>query len=249
MKGGNILIGKRILSKKYEEDLSFLKTTYNLYSSSDQGNIDGCITEIKNITLVPRSGTHNNFKTDKEIILYVISGELLYSDSIGTVQKLIAGNLMYISSLQGITYDIYNKGIDFLDMIEITLISEEEGFKNSDNATFHKQSRVNFSSTDDFQENQWNYRVSSLNGLAPIKSPCDINIYSISLTSNNEATFTIGNNRQAYLFQGYGQSIFTTDSSDKVVLTGSDTLHITNENFQVKAKIPSNLLLLETLKL
>lgn len=239
------MIGKKILSPEYEEDLSFLKTTYNLYPSNDQKDISGCITEIKNITLVPRSGTHNNFKTDREVILYVISGELLYSDSIGTVQKLMDGNILYINSLKGITYEIYNGGIDYLDMIEITLLPKcDDLFKSRNN----NQPRLNFSSTNDIQNDQWNYRVSSLNGLAPIKSLCDINIYSLSLSASKNESFTIGNNRQAYLFQGYGESIFTTNNSDKITLTGSDTLHLTNETFEVKAEIPSNLLLLETSK-
>ncbi len=245
------MIAKKILSPEYEEDLSFLKTTYNLYPSTDQDHISGCITEIKNITLVPRSGTHNNFKTDREVILYVISGELLYSDSIGTVQNLKADNIIYINSLQGITYEIYNAGIDFLDIIEITLLPEEDYLlksNNNNNNSNNNQAKVKSSSINDMQNDQWNYRVSSLNGLASIKSLCDINIYSLSLSASKNESFTIGNNRQAYLFQGYGQSIFTTNNSDRITLTGSDTLHLTNETFEVKAEIPSNLLLLETSK-
>jgi len=240
------LINRRVISDDFEENLSFLKTTYNL--ANYNSNYDSCIKEIKNITLVPRSGTHNNFKINEEVIIYVITGELLYSDSLGNNEIFYKGNIIHIPSGNGITYDIFNNGLDLLDTVEINL------FIDSNHISFSYRSPTNISKTtvayshfDNIPVNQWNYRISSTNGLAPIKSIYDINIYSLSLLSDEKVDFTIGENRQGFLFQGYGQSIFTTNNlENKVTLTGVDTLHITNETFEILSDIPSDLLLIET---
>ncbi len=108
------MINRRIVTYNYEENFSYLKTTSNLSTSIENMSSELCIKELKNITLVPRSGTHNNFKIGEEIIMYVISGELLYSDNIGNLETLSSGNFLYINSMDGITYDIFNSGIDFL---------------------------------------------------------------------------------------------------------------------------------------
>lgn len=70
-----------------------------------------------------------------------------------------------------------------------------------------------YSHDDNIPVNQWNYRISSTKGLAPIKSAYDINIYSLSLLVNEKSEFTIGIGRQGFLFQGYGQNIFNTNKT------------------------------------
>jgi len=202
-----------------------------------------CIKELKNITLVPRSGTHNNFKIGEEIIMYVISGELLYSDNIGNLETLSSGNFLYINSMDGITYDIFNSGIDFLDIIEITLYTNNNSYIQK---KYNKSIIINKYDFKNTVENQWIYAISSLNGLAPIKSNCDINIYFALLHPNKDLTFTISKDRQGYLFQCYGETEIFTNNSDNITLTGSDSAYISNETFEVKTNIPSNILLIET---
>ena len=237
------MINKRFVSPDHEENFSYLKTTSNLSNSVKSLNVKNCIKELRNITLVPRSGTHNNFKIKEEIIMYVISGELLYSDSIGNLESLSSGNFVYIKSMDGITYDIFNNGIDFLDIIEISLLPKSD---ISTKETSNKKPLLIKSNTENLIKNQWIYAVSSLNGLAPIKSSCDINIYSASLDTDKELIFTIGKERQGYLFQCYGESHVTTGNSDSIDLTGSGSAYISNETFEIRANISSNILLIET---
>lgn len=237
------MINRRIVTYNQEEDFSYLKTTSNLSTSIENMSSELCIKELKNITLVPRSGTHNNFKIGEEIIMYVISGELLYSDNIGNLETLSSGNFLYINSMDGITYDIFNSGIDFLDIIEITLYTNNNSYIQK---KYNKSIMINKYDFKNTVENQWIYAISSLNGLAPIKSNCDINIYFALLHPNKDLTFTISKDRQGYLFQCYGETEIFTNNSDNITLTGSDSAYISNETFEVKTNIPSNILLIET---
>lgn len=237
------MINRRIVTYNQEEDFSYLKTTSNLSTSIENMSSELCIKELKNITLVPRSGTHNNFKIGEEIIMYVISGELLYSDNIGNLETLSSGNFLYINSMDGITYDIFNSGIDFLDIIEITLYSNNNSYVQK---KYNKSPILNKYDFKNHIENQWIYATSSLNGLAPIKSNCDINIYFALLHPNKNLIFTINKDRQGYIFQCYGEIEIYTNNSDNITLAGSDSAYISNETFEVKATIPSNLLLIET---
>ncbi|WP_346867698.1 MULTISPECIES: hypothetical protein [unclassified Clostridium] len=237
------MINRRIVTYNQEEDFSYLKTTSNLSTSIENMSSELCIKELKNITLVPRSGTHNNFKIGEEIIMYVISGELLYSDNIGNLETLSSRNFLYINSMDGITYDIFNSGIDFLDIIEITLYTNNNSYIQK---KYNKSIIINKYDFKNTVENQWIYAISSLNGLAPIKSNCDINIYFALLHPNKDLTFTISKDRQGYLFQCYGETEIFTNNSDNITLTGSDSAYISNETFEVKTNIPSNILLIET---
>lgn len=237
------MINRRIVTYNQEEDFSYLKTTSNLSTSIENMSSELCIKELKNITLVPRSGTHNNFKIGEEIIMYVISGELLYSDNIGNLETLSSGNFLYINSMDGITYDIFNSGIDFLDIIEISLYSNNNSYVQK---KYNKSPILNKFDFKNPIENQWIYATSSLNGLAPIKSSCDINIYFALLHPNKDLIFTINKDRQGYIFQCYGEIEICTNNSDNITLTGSDSAYISNETFEVKAAIPSNILLIET---
>ncbi|MEG2290478.1 MAG: pirin family protein [Clostridium sp.] len=241
------MINKKIIQDELQEDLSFMKTTYNL--AKYNSNYSSCVKLIKNITLVPRSGTHNNFKINEEIIIYVINGELTYSDSLGNNKIYYTGNIIHIYSGNGISYDIFNNGIDFLDIVEINLTTAISNISNlSTNVKNSCNPAMSYSEINNTPINQWHYRISSINGLAPIKSFYDVNIYSLSLSSNARVEFTIGLNRQCFLFQGYGQSIFNTtiNSKNNITLTGCDNLHISNETFEILGDIPSDLLLIET---
>jgi redox-sensitive bicupin YhaK (pirin superfamily) len=237
------LINKRIISNDHEEDFSYLKTKNSLSTSIKDMNIENLIKELKNITLVPRSGTHNNFKIKEEVIMYVIGGELLYSDSMGNLESLSSGDFIHINSKNGITYDIFNNGIDFLDIIEISLIPKDNIYFNGKYNTTPTLSKLIMNNP---KKNQWIYAISSLNGLAPIKSSCDINIYYALLDTDKELILTIGKERQGYLFQCYGESEITTNTSHSITLAGSGSVHISNETIEVRANIPSNILLIET---
>ncbi|WP_346913026.1 hypothetical protein [Clostridium sp.] len=237
------MINRRIVTYNQEEDFSYLKTTSNLSTSIENMSSELCIKELKNITLVPRSGTHNNFKIREEIIMYVISGELLYSDNLGNLESLSSGNFLYINCMDGITYDIFNSGIDFLDIVEISLYTNNDAYSLK---KYNKSPILNKYAFKNSIENQWIYVISPINGLAPIKSSCDINIYFALLNTNKDLIFTINKGRQGYLFQCYGDIEIFTNNSDNITLTGSDSAYISNETFEVRATIPSNILIIET---
>lgn len=241
------MINRRINSSDLDEDLAYIKTTYNLSPSTKDVNDYNSIKSIKNITLVPRSGTHNNFKVKEEVIIYIISGSLLYSDNLGNTKELTRGNIVYINSGEGITYEIFNNGCDLVDIVEINT----ELFPSAENYSIKTENydipTVLYSITDNIPENQWKYRVSSKYGLAPIKSFCDINIYSLCLNANEITDFKVNKNRVAYLLQGYGGSIFKGhNTNEELTLVGSDGLKINDEVFELKSEINSDFLFIET---
>lgn len=240
------MINKRIVSPDSKEDFSYLKSTSMLSTSVNYMDVEDCMKELKNITLVPRSGTHNNFKIKEEIIIYIIGGDLLYSDSTGNLENLSSGDFLYINSLDGITYDIFNNGTDFLDIIEITLVPQ---YAIKSKKFFNKENSFINLNVKNPVLNQWIYAVSSLNGLAPIKSTCDINIYSACLDADKSLNFTVGKERHVYLFQCYGESEITASNLESITLTGAGSAYISNENFEIRATIPSNILLIETINL
>lgn len=241
------MINRRINSSDMNEDLSYIKTTYNLPPSIKENGEKSCIKSIKNITLVPRAGTHNNFKFKEEVIIYIISGSLLYSDNMGNTKELTKGNILYINAGQGITYEIFNKGCDLVDFIEINTepyMSTDEKVKTQ---IEYYTPKVLYSIEENIPENQWKYRISSKYGLAPIKSYCDINIYSLTLNSDEITDFKVNKNRQAYLLQGFGGSIFKGfNTNEELTLVGSDGLKINDEVFELKSHINSNFLFIET---
>lgn len=241
------MINRRINSSNLEEDLSYIKTTYNLSPSIKENGEKSCIKSIKNITLVPRSGTHNNFKFKEEVIIYIISGSLLYTDNIGSNKELTRGNIAYINAGQGITYEIFNNGCDLVDFIEINTEPYMSTNAQVKTQVEYYTPKVLYSIEENIPENQWKYRVSSKNGLASIKSYCDINIYTLSLGPDEVTDFKVNKNRQAYLLQGFGGSIFKGfNTKEELTLVGADGLKINDEVFEIKSDINSNFLFVET---
>lgn len=238
---------RRINASDMDEDLSYIKTTYNLSPSIKENGKKSCIKSIKNITLVPRSGTHNNFKLKEEVIIYIISGSLQYSDNIGNTKELTRGNIVYINAGQGITYEIFNNGCDLVDFIEINTEPYMSIDAKVKSQIEYYTPKVLYSIDENIPENQWKYRISSKNGLAPIRSYCDINVYSLSLNSGEITDFKVNRHRQAYLLQGFGGSIFKGyNTKEELTLVGADGLKINDEVFELKSDINSNFLFIET---
>lgn len=239
------MINRSVPSPEPGEDISFINTTFDLSTSINMKDNKTYLKSIKNITFVPRSGTHNNFKRMEEIILYVINGELLYGDSLGNKLTLKKGNILYINFGSGLSYEIFNDGIDYLDIMEINIIvnEDEEGSRFKSKAlTPH----IIPSSLNNDPIDNWQYRVSSKNGLAPIKSFCDINIYSLTLSSNKTVDFQIQRGRTGYLIQGYGSSLMEAEITGEAYdLNGSDGLKVCSENFTLKSDIDSDFILVE----
>ena len=240
------MIKKSLNSSDLNEELDYIKTTYTLYNNERNNIQNHCIQSIKNIRLLQRCGTHNNSNSYNETILYIVSGTLSYLDTIGNSKELTHGNMIYINSGSGLTYEIFNNGHDIVDFIEIKL---SPTILREDNNTIENFSipKVLYSIKENIPENQWKYRLSSKCGLASIKSFCDLNIYSLTLNSDEIIDFKVNNNRIGYLIQGYGESTFIGHKTNSnIILKGEDGLKIKSEDFTLKSKINSNFLFIET---
>lgn len=241
------MIKEKIDSSDLNEELDYIKTTYTLLNNEENKTQSHCIHSIKNIRLLQRCGTHNNFSSYDETIIYIVSGTLSYLDNLGNSKELTHGNMIYINSGSGLTYEIFNNGHDIVNFIEIKL--SPSLLIEKDNATILKFSipKVLYSIKENIPENQWKYRVSSKCGLASIKSFCDLNIYSLSLNSDEIIDFKVNKDRIGYLIQGYGESIFVGHKTNSnIVLRDEDGLKIKSEDFNLKSKINSNFLFIET---
>lgn len=241
------MIKEKINSSDLNEELDYIKTTYTLPTNEENKTQNHCIQSIKNIRLLPRCGTHNNSNSYNETIIYIVSGTLSYLDTLGNSKELTRGNIIYINSGSGLTYEIFNNGHDVIDFIEIklslSLIIEED----SNTILQYSIPKVLYSIEENIPENQWKYRLSSKSGLASIKSFCDLNIYSLTLTSDEVIDFKVNKDRIGYLIQGYGESIFVGHKTNSnIVLIDEDGLKIKAEDFKLKSKVNSNFLFIET---
>lgn len=240
------MINRSIITPDSSEDLSFINTSYNLSTSIEFHNKETYLNTIKNITFVPRSGTHNNFIKKEEVILYVINGELSYSDSLNNNLLLKKGNMIYINGGDGLSYDIFNNGIDYLDIIEISTCINMDQPSISSSSLNYMTPFIVPSSLNNEPENFLKYRVSSKKGLAPIKSFCDINIYSLTLKENEQIDFEVKKDRTAFLLQGYGLSLMKADITNlEFDLKGSDGLKICSESFTLSSELTSDFILVE----
>lgn len=234
------MINRSIISPDSGEDYSFVNTSYNLASSIQDLGEQNSLRSIRNITFVPRAGTHNNFKSKEEIFIYVINGEMSYCDSIGNKYLLKKGHMLYINSSDGMTYDIFNGGPDYLDLIII------ESYLCQSDLKLCSSPKIELNTENSILYNSWNYRVSSRNGLAPIKCFNDINIYTLDLDENETIDFNIRKDRTGYLLQCFGSSQFLSETTDsEFELNGSDGLKICHESFDIISNIHSSFILVE----
>lgn len=191
----------------------------------------GVLRVINDDLITPGTGFDTHPHKDMEIISYVVNGELTHGDSMGNTNTITRGHVQYMSAGTGVYHSEHNFGKETLRLLQIWIFPDKRDYIPA-----YGDFRFNWSD----RCNKWLHMVSGKSGNAPIKINQDLNIYSLELEKENEITFPINKDRQAYLVQIEGKSRINS-----IELEEQDALEIVSEDILVKAKETSHILILE----
>lgn len=191
----------------------------------------GALRVINDDLIEAGTGFDTHPHKDMEIISYVVNGELTHADSMGNTNTITRGHVQYMSAGTGVYHSEHNFGKDTLRLLQIWIFPDKRDYKPA-----YGDYRFNWEA----RYNKWLHMVSGKSGNAPIKINQDMNIYSLELEKENEITFPISKERQAYLVQIEGKS-----SINNIELADQDAMEIVSEDILIKAKKTSHILILE----
>lgn len=195
----------------------------------------GALRVLNDDLIQPKTGFDTHPHNDMEIITYVIDGELTHKDSMGNSSTISRGEVQYMSAGTGVYHSEFNYGNKDLRLLQIWVLPDKSGHKpNYGEYKFNWDDRIN----------NWLQIVSSNNGNGPVKINQDVNIYTTYLEKNNEISFKIDRNRQAYLVQIEGNSTI-----NNIELNEKDALEIFEEDIKIDANENSHFLIIEMKKM
>jgi len=162
-------------------------------------------------------GTHGH--ADMEIITYVVEGSLTHKDSMGTEESLGPGSVQFMTAGSGIRHSEYNlsdeKGLRF---IQSWIVPRERGLK------------PNYGSFDPVGngsctvKNEWKHLVSDVQDktvTTPVQIEQDANMYVAELETGKSLSYSLANNRMAYILC-VGGSVNITSMTKEVGLGRHD---------------------------
>jgi redox-sensitive bicupin YhaK (pirin superfamily) len=218
-------------------NLGWLKSIFHFsfaqYYNPDNMNF-GVLRVLNDDIIEAGTGFDTHPHRNMEIVSYVIDGELTHGDSMGNKRTLYRGQVQYMSAGTGVLHSEYNYGSKPGRFLQIWILPDKNGYApNYGDYQFDWEER----------KNKWLHFVSNKVGDAPIKVNQDVNFYALELDNNNEITFPVKEDRQAYLVQIEGSS-----SINDVCLSQRDALEVIEETITIKAKETSHYLLIEMKK-
>ncbi|MDD3592766.1 MAG: pirin family protein [Sulfurovum sp.] len=202
-----------------KSDRHWLQSTYH-FSFADYYNPEntnfGLLRVLNDDTIQPRSGFPPHPHRDMEIITYIVSGELTHQDSMGNEEKLLEGEVQYMSAGTGITHSEYNHHPDKkLRLLQIWILPPEKNLE-----PLYGSHRFEKKDT----HNRLLNIVSSKQGSAQIKIYQDVKLFVSRLDKDRILEFTIDRERQIYFV-----SIEGSVEVNGMRLDEKDALEITEE--------------------
>lgn len=194
----------------------------------------GSLRVLNDDLIQAKTGFDTHPHNDMEIVTYVIDGELTHKDSMGNTSTITRGEVQYMSAGTGVYHSEFNYGNKELRLLQIWILPDESGHKpNYGEYKFKWNDRIN----------NWLQIVSDKNGNCKVKINQDINMYVSYLEKNNEISFKVDKDRQAYLVQIEGSS-----SINDIELNKKDALEIVEEDIKINASEDSHFLIIEMKK-
>jgi hypothetical protein len=202
-----------------KSDRHWLQTTYHFsfadYYDPENINFDP-LRVLNDDTIQPRSGFPPHPHRDMEVITYIVSGELTHQDSMGNEEKLLEGEVQYMSAGTGITHSEYNHHPDQrLRLLQIWILPPEKNLEPI-------YGSYRFEKKD--SHNRLLNIVSSKKGSAQIKIYQDVKLFISRLDKDRVLEFTIDRERQIYFV-----SIEGSVEVNGIRLEEKDGLEITEE--------------------
>lgn len=228
------MIIKRSVNKMGKSNKGWLKSIFHFSFAEyhNPNNINfGPLRVINDDLVLADTGFGAHPHTNMEIISYVVEGELTHEDSMGNKHILNRGEVQYMSAGTGVQHSEYNYGNEILRFLQIWIIPDKNDYPpNYGDYTFKWEDR----------HNKWLHLVSGKEGVSPITIHRDFNSYVIDLDEGKETTFSVAENRQAYVVQIEGESTI-----NDISMTPSDGLETIEESLTIIAKKKSHIIVLE----
>ena len=193
----------------------------------------GVLRVLNDDTIQPRSGFPTHPHRDMEIITYIISGELTHKDSMGNEERLLEGEVQYMSAGTGITHSEYNFHPDkVLKLLQIWIFPPEKNMEPLYGShRFDKQDA----------HNRLLNIVSSQTGDAPIKIYQDVKLFVSRLDKDKALELSVNKNRQIYFVLIEGSA-----EINGLILQEGDGLEIVYEpRLMIKALSDAHFLYIE----
>lgn len=195
----------------------------------------GVLRVVNDDLIEPKTGFEMHPHRDMEIVSYTIEGDLSHGDNMGNRNTITRGQVQYMSAGTGVYHSEHNLGDKMLRLLQIWILPDKKGYTPS-----YGDYRFNWSD----RKNNWLHMVSGKSGDAPVKVNQDINIYSLELDKDQEINFNVNPGRQAYFIQIEGGSTINNEFD----IEERDAMEIVEENFNMKAKTTSHVLVIEMIK-
>lgn len=212
----------------------WLKTSFHFSFSNyfDPSNMHFGVLRVLNDDLIaPHTGFNTHPHNDMEIITYVINGELTHGDSMGNKRTIGRGAVQYMSAGTGVYHSEHNTGDETLHLIQLWIVPDESG---------HTPNYGDLLADWTEREGKWYHMVSPVEGEAPIKIHQDANIYSLALHSEDELSFNVNQNRQAYVVLLEGNALINGE-----LLEAGDAAKVIEEDIVIKSNDFTHYLLIE----
>lgn len=194
----------------------------------------GVLRVINDDLVTPQTGFDTHPHRDMEIISYVVNGELTHGDSMGNKNTITRGHVQYMSAGTGVLHSEHNFSDHTLRFLQIWIYPDQKN---------HTPNYGDFRFNWEERKNNWLYMVSGPDGNAPIKVHQDVNIYSLELDQGKDISFSVKEDRQAYLVQIEG-----TSTINQIQLSDRDGIEIVKEEIEITAQKTSHILIIEMKK-
>lgn len=234
-----IMIHTKTKQNMGHADHGWLKSIHHFSFANyiDYNNIQfGALRVVNDDLVASGEGFSTHPHQNMEILSYVIDGELTHKDSMGNVSTIGRGHAQYMSAGTGVYHSEYNEGEQTLRFLQIWIMPDREGHTpNYGDYRFDWNARTN----------GWLHMVSSRSGSAPIQMNQDVNFYVTEIEAGMTRSFSVAENRQAYVVQIEGESIV-----NGAVLENRDALEIIGEQevfFEAEGK-QSHVIVIEIAK-
>lgn len=191
----------------------------------------GVLRVVNDDTILPATGFPMHPHQDKEILTYVVDGELTHHDQLGHSTVLKRGEVQFMRAGTGILHSEENRSDDVLRLFQIWITPDQLGLTPAyQDFHFSWCSRVN----------QWMQIASDKTGDGPILLHQDIRVLATMLSGEHSLSYQPKEHRQLYLICMEGEAMVNGRALKK-----HDACKAVEEPLQILSKPIAHLLLFD----
>ncbi|GFE70452.1 pirin family protein [Chroococcus sp. FPU101] len=175
--------------------------------------------------VIPGAGFGTHGHKDMEIITYVLEGAVEHKDSIGNGSIIQPGEVQKMSAGTGILHSEYNPSdTEAVHLLQIWIIPEQKGIKPS-----YEQQKFNLEAN--AGKLQLIAAPEGKNGAVTLQQ--DVNLYAGMLQEGDRISYTLPENRHAWLQVARGKVSLngtSLDAGDGVAISDESEINLTAQN-------------------